>query len=142
MVCGFFCVKQKTAYELRISDWSSDVCSSYLTVALSPSFEVGSRGSSILYDAPGINAEWTHILSPSRTLRLEGTYRDFRYRSVAYDRQDGPQADISRSEAHTSELQSLTRNSHAVFCLKQTIKTPTVAKTILNSKLHLPPIQF
>src|SRR3546814_19901905 len=35
------------------------------------------------------------ILSPSRTLRLEGTYRDFRYRSVAYDRQDGPQADIS-----------------------------------------------
>src|SRR3546814_17995778 len=24
--------KQKTAYELRISDWSSDVCSSYLTI--------------------------------------------------------------------------------------------------------------
>src|SRR3546814_10675134 len=28
-VC-FFCVKQKTAYEMRISDWSSDVCSSDL----------------------------------------------------------------------------------------------------------------
>src|SRR3546814_7660328 len=41
------------------------------TVALSPSFEVGSLGSSILYDAPGINAEWTHILSPSRTLRID-----------------------------------------------------------------------
>src|SRR3546814_16937315 len=26
----FFCFKQKTAYELRISDWSSDVCSSDL----------------------------------------------------------------------------------------------------------------
>src|SRR3546814_4470450 len=26
----FFCSKQKTAYEMRISDWSSDVCSSYL----------------------------------------------------------------------------------------------------------------
>src|SRR3546814_14521020 len=26
----FVCVKQKTAYELRISDWSSDVCSSDL----------------------------------------------------------------------------------------------------------------
>src|SRR3546814_2519353 len=26
----FFCSKQKTAYELRISDWSSDVCSSDL----------------------------------------------------------------------------------------------------------------
>src|SRR3546814_10500968 len=34
MVCGRFCVffffKQKTAYEMRISDWSSDVCSSDL----------------------------------------------------------------------------------------------------------------
>src|SRR3546814_4955604 len=28
-VCVFFC-KQKTAYEMRISDWSSDVCSSDL----------------------------------------------------------------------------------------------------------------
>src|SRR3546814_7854860 len=26
----YFCCKQKTAYELRISDWSSDVCSSDL----------------------------------------------------------------------------------------------------------------
>src|SRR3546814_10545289 len=135
---------------MRISDVSSDVCSSDLhhgirvrgllygdiypdqhdysqataigrvgyryqfardTVALSPSFEVGSLGSSILYDAPGINAEWTHILSPRRTLRLEGTYRDFRYRSVAYARQVGPQAEI-RSEEHTSELQSLMRTSY------------------------------
>src|SRR3546814_2506210 len=34
MVCcalfQFFCFKQKTAYEMRISDWSSDVCSSDL----------------------------------------------------------------------------------------------------------------
>src|SRR3546814_9204540 len=29
----FFFVKQKTAYEMRISDWSSDVCSSDLGVA-------------------------------------------------------------------------------------------------------------
>src|SRR3546814_1755201 len=29
-----FCFKQKTAYEMRISDWSSDVCSSDLCVAL------------------------------------------------------------------------------------------------------------
>src|SRR3546814_11172169 len=29
VVC-FFCFKQKTAYEMRISDWSSDVCSSDL----------------------------------------------------------------------------------------------------------------
>src|SRR3546814_7719055 len=30
----FFFFKQKTAYEMRISDWSSDVCSSYLIEAL------------------------------------------------------------------------------------------------------------
>src|SRR3546814_1739625 len=36
-VCAFvsfiFCFEQKTAYEMRISDWSSDVCSSDLTVS-------------------------------------------------------------------------------------------------------------
>src|SRR3546814_16283183 len=44
VVCSFVCVfvtvffffKQKTAYELRISDWSSDVCSSDLSRARSP----------------------------------------------------------------------------------------------------------
>src|SRR3546814_11329585 len=30
MLCDFFFFKQKTAYEMRISDWSSDVCSSDL----------------------------------------------------------------------------------------------------------------
>src|SRR3546814_10758474 len=30
--CCFFFVKQKTAYEMRISDWSSDVCSSDLAL--------------------------------------------------------------------------------------------------------------
>src|SRR3546814_16732456 len=30
MLCLFFFFKQKTAYEMRISDWSSDVCSSDL----------------------------------------------------------------------------------------------------------------
>src|SRR3546814_3095914 len=30
----FFCFKQKTAYEMRISDWSSDVCSSDLRVLI------------------------------------------------------------------------------------------------------------
>src|SRR3546814_9306857 len=34
-VCFFF-VKQKTAYEMRISDWSSDVCSSDLEKAKPP----------------------------------------------------------------------------------------------------------
>src|SRR3546814_10401070 len=32
-MCVFFFFKQKTAYEMRISDWSSDVCSSDLMVS-------------------------------------------------------------------------------------------------------------
>src|SRR3546814_7118085 len=31
IICLFFFFKQKTAYEVRISDWSSDVCSSDLS---------------------------------------------------------------------------------------------------------------
>src|SRR3546814_7187626 len=34
LVCCFFFFKQKTAYEMRISDWSSDVCSSDLSRTL------------------------------------------------------------------------------------------------------------
>src|SRR3546814_8223708 len=33
MCVGFVLLKQKTAYEVRISDWSSDVCSSDLALA-------------------------------------------------------------------------------------------------------------
>src|SRR3546814_3412076 len=32
ILCLFFFFKQKTAYEMRISDWSSDVCSSDLQI--------------------------------------------------------------------------------------------------------------
>src|SRR3546814_5335562 len=47
----FFFFKQKTAYEMRISDWSSDVCSSDLDTVLGPSlgFEF-LRHSGIEYD--------------------------------------------------------------------------------------------
>src|SRR3546814_684845 len=37
----FFFFKQKTAYEMRISDWSSDVCSSDLSAATRGTGEVG-----------------------------------------------------------------------------------------------------
>src|SRR3546814_10528365 len=40
----FFFFKQKTAYEMRISDWSSDVCSSDLcSCAQTSSLDVGAR---------------------------------------------------------------------------------------------------
>src|SRR3546814_16338478 len=53
MVCYFFFFKQKTAYEMRISDWSSDVCSSDLPggkVATAPK-TLHWRGKS--FDGPG-----------------------------------------------------------------------------------------
>src|SRR3546814_3329001 len=37
----FFFFKQKTAYELRISDWSSDVCSSDLVPAFAEAVQDG-----------------------------------------------------------------------------------------------------
>src|SRR3546814_15811318 len=37
----FFFFKQKTAYEMRISDWSSDVCSS----------DLHARGETVIYEA-------------------------------------------------------------------------------------------
>src|SRR3546814_5747128 len=37
----FFFFKQKTAYEMRISDWSSDVCSSDLIATATASYGYG-----------------------------------------------------------------------------------------------------
>src|SRR3546814_5300157 len=37
----FFLFKQKTAYEMRISDWSSDVCSSDLSAGIGSGREAG-----------------------------------------------------------------------------------------------------
>ena len=64
-------------------------------ISLSPSFEIGSLGSSELYRAPGFNAEWTHTLSPRALFRLEGNYRDLRYRDAAFAPQNGPLTDVA-----------------------------------------------
>src|SRR3546814_8884652 len=50
---GFFFFKQKTAYEMRISDWSSDVCSSDL-----PSFLASARRTS------GAGRSWSSAIEP------------------------------------------------------------------------------
>src|SRR3546814_77750 len=57
MLCFFF--KQKTAYEMRISDWSSDVCSSDLTIAANARLKAPGPGWS-----PG-GAIWATAASPS-----------------------------------------------------------------------------
>src|SRR3546814_983253 len=52
-VCLFFFFKQKTAYEMRISDWSSDVCSSDLFIGRSTAAVTGmALASSSVFGAP------------------------------------------------------------------------------------------
>lgn len=65
------------------------------TVSLSPSLELGTFGSSLLYHAWGANMDWTHTASRHVLLRTEANYRDYRYRLRAFAAQDGPLADIS-----------------------------------------------
>src|SRR3546814_13384624 len=57
-VCCFFFFKQKTAYEMRISDWSSDVCSSDLN-------GVRSQFHAITFFTLLISLGWRGLLIPS-----------------------------------------------------------------------------
>src|SRR3546814_7561962 len=111
LVVSVFFFKQKTAYEMRISDWSSDVCSSDL-LPMAPA--VGRRClSSVLQRQP----------SSSRRKCTGST--SARYQALAIASVIGcvssPTAATAdaRSEEHTSELQSLMRNSYAVICMKK-----------------------
>src|SRR3546814_5925170 len=99
----FFFFKQKTAYELRISDWSSDVCSSDLHDQRQA-------------DEP---AEDTVQPFPEEN-RLERRQRHAQVDLAIFgDLLVFLELDQPRSEEHTSELQSLMRISYAVFCLKK-----------------------
>src|SRR3546814_3469852 len=50
---SFYFSKQKTAYEMRISDWSSDVCSSDLLGLLLGGENAASRYDSVLFAGQG-----------------------------------------------------------------------------------------
>src|SRR3546814_7619704 len=117
-VLFFFFFKQKTAYEMRISDWSSDVCSSDLLrfpwyggeSARSP---VSRRLCNTGRPLPGPCACPRLGLDPRPERASFGADREARTR-VQPATGAGP-----RSEEHTSELQSLMRISYAVFCLNK-----------------------
>src|SRR3546814_6546406 len=126
-VCVFF-FKQNTAYEMRISDWSSDVCSSDLRRPLPhrQDAETGAQAGRLRHHRPGRPhpaararpcGDAAVLRAQARRRRLTGGRSHFiRLQKKA------------RSEEHTSELQSLMRISYAVFCLinkKQYIPPPT-----------------
>src|SRR3546814_8082014 len=69
--CVVFVFKQKTAYEMRISDWSSDVCSSDLILLNSVS-EAFPRGLANRSDTVG-----RYLLDHMTGLGAMGTYPGF-----------------------------------------------------------------
>src|SRR3546814_4430748 len=104
---------------MRISDWSSDVCSSDLMLP-----PAGARF--IVAESGANDPEFNLRREPALIQRVEGaadaTFVSLLEPHGAYDASS--EAVVARSEEHTSELQSLMRISYAVFCLKkQSIKS-------------------
>src|SRR3546814_4681704 len=116
---------------MRISDWSSDVCSSDLhqKVALERAIhaldtlrpgasddmtEAMKRNPELLREAAaGRSGPMIEAMAREARVRVDPALRADRF----VERWQGLSAD--RSEEHTSELQSLMRISYAVFCLKK-----------------------
>src|SRR3546814_2857546 len=112
---------------MRISDWSSDVCSSDLTAARASARSTRTWASA---DPPASNGVRHHSTRQGPLLQggqrlVEGLARTHHRCGlgvvggvVAAD-VDRRALHRQRSEEHTSELQSLMRLSYAVFCLKK-----------------------
>src|SRR3546814_7450683 len=99
---------------MRISDWSSDVCSSDLVFDRQKllAFDRFHRTSSP-FNALDAAASIRHSASSCKTKK---TSDGFSFRSGPGETRERA---LHRSEEHTSELQSLMRISYAVFCLKK-----------------------
>src|SRR3546814_1077039 len=135
----FFFFKQKTAYEMRISDWSSDVCSSDLARQelgrrrlwpLRPARRrcgrfAGHASARIAQPAVGRHRAQLHLLSVARRRQPREQRHQLRLAVHA-----------GRSEEHTSELQSLMRISYAVFRLKKKKYQTNNPTHHLNPLLH------
>src|SRR3546814_1393142 len=111
---------------MRISDWSSDVCSSDLHREVADRRQ---RADQQRQEARGRGCRRQHqtetcaIDDPARTRRalLQPCPAErIEIRGQQIDRvRQAERDDQRRSEEHTSELQSLMRISYAVFCLKK-----------------------
>src|SRR3546814_2121418 len=116
---------------MRISDWSSDVCSSDLADGqYRDAYEHGISLAKAEFDLQGVmrvlmfgtddypNAENIEALLES-VIKGEITEYAFSFVLVAAHTLSEAGYPVPRSEEHTSELQSLMRISYAVFCLKK-----------------------
>src|SRR3546814_3363123 len=131
-ILSFFFFKQKTAYEMRISDWSSDVCSSDLIGGRRDGTEQRGaqssgqpRGQGAPRSGRKVEGMSRHVAPPRSRCRLvvesnadQGTTKKPKTVSPDFSAGRRKETGANRSEEHTSELQSLMSNSSAVFCLK------------------------
>src|SRR3546814_3974718 len=114
---------------MRISDWSSDVCSSDLQAALAEDGVVARvQNAGVSGDTTAAGRQrLTYVLGNAKAkpaLVLLGLGGNDMLRGIGPDQTranlDAMLAELKkRSEEHTSELQSLMRISYAVFCLKK-----------------------
>src|SRR3546814_988137 len=116
---------QKTAYELRISDWSSDVCSSDLAGG-HPDGKTGKCERHHQSRGQGCGRYIKFRPHDDGGLTCKNVPNDSAQAGSEHSQAKGRDG---RSEEHTSELQSLMRISYAVFCLKK--------KNTINKSLHL-----
>src|SRR3546814_9502619 len=115
-----FLFKQKTAYAMRISDWSSDVCSSNCGV-IPGGGRIFSLSSGVIESTPlPIASEKVCSAGIQRKVWPSSDATSIPYIAGAFE----------RSEEHTSELQSLMRISYAVFCLKTQKEIKRRRKTV------------
>src|SRR3546814_2553405 len=129
----FFFFKQKTAYDMRISDWSSDVCSSDLSGEPAPVLLLPGPGPDGRRAPPAEDGDAkTGAPAEAGATAEEGANSEIRREPGLADHEnvasepvpevnefDFDRGGKGRSEEHTSELQSLMRISYAVFCLKK-----------------------
>src|SRR3546814_1902920 len=111
---------------MRISDWSSDVCSSDLPCAAAHS-SLDSRQAAAP-SVSGVELPAVRVLRPEAlskaglsvaSFSIEVSARRMLSRATPRKLTTRSSKKPRRSEEHTSELQSLLRNSYAVFCLKK-----------------------
>src|SRR3546814_9491202 len=109
---------------MRISDWSSDVCSSDLRNFRDPFRRGKCRRKRVCIGGVGLDdlAQFHHVGGGEEVHADEATGLFEHGRDgihVQRGRVGGEDGVGTRSEEHTSELQSLMRISYAVFCLKK-----------------------
>src|SRR3546814_970088 len=108
---------------MRISDWSSDVCSSDLssTATAACAWRIAVSCCATRAACPAT------LASAAATCAFAASTATMKSRSSMA---------ASRSEEHTSELQSLMRISYAVFCLKKKSNTTQHNMTDPNKHTH------